>query len=155
MPRQRTTYKCVELLICSIVRCAASLIVTTILGKILSYCCTGGKCLKRILRGVWAGFTWFLQSCRWQQYLLFSGIGSLIGMTSELLWLNSWRWNAGRKRSFWIRSYKMHWNIISMIFIYSRNITLNGVGRQRWLHLKIIWDWRANQWSWQLWRYVF
>ena len=155
MPQKRTIYKCVEPLICSIVRCASSLVVTTILGEILSYCCTGGKRSKRGLGGVWAGFNGFLQSCRGQQYLLFSGIGSLIGMTSELLWLNSWRWNARRKRSFWIRSYKMHWNIISMICIYSRNITLNGVGRQRWLHLKIIWDWRANQWSWQLWRYVF
>ena len=43
------------------------------------------------LRGVWAGLTFFLQSCRGEQYLLISGIGSPIDMTSKLLWLNSLR----------------------------------------------------------------
>ena len=104
IPWKHMTYKCVELFICSIVRRAASLIVTKKLGKRLSYCCTGGKHSRRILRGVWAGFTCFLQSCRGKQYLLLSIIGSLIGMTSKLLWLNSWRRRAYSKRSFWRRS---------------------------------------------------
>ena len=82
-------------------------------------------------------------------------IRSILCMTSELLWLDSWRWNAGRKRSFWGRSYKTHWNITSMLCIYLMNIPLNGVGGKRSLHLKIIWDWGANQRGWQLWRYIF
>ena len=82
-------------------------------------------------------------------------IGSLLGMTSKLLWLDSWRWNAGRKRSFWGRSYKTHWKITLMLCIYSINIPLNGVGGKGWFHLKIIWGWGANQRGWQLWRYIF
>ena len=45
---------------------------------------------EKIKRGM-GGFHLFFQSLRGQQYLLFSVIGSLIVMTSELLWFNSWR----------------------------------------------------------------
>ena len=72
--------------------------------NILSYLCTGGNHSRRILQGVWAGFTCFLYSCRRQHYLLLDRIRSLIGMTKKLLWLNIWRWSARRKISFWIRS---------------------------------------------------
>ena len=53
MPRKHTTYKCVEICFCSILRRAASLRVTTISGKILSYWCTGEKAFKeKITRGM-------------------------------------------------------------------------------------------------------
>ena len=52
------------------------------------------------------------------------------------------------------KNLEMHWDIISMLCIYSINLNLNGVGGKRWLNLKIIWDWGANQRGWQLWRYV-